>query len=274
MPLSVLRCDMESALEDIRFLAASENRIRVLSALTRGSASRRQLQEKTGVPRSSVARALEKAEAREWVRSEGSTYWITARGNAMVSEIRRSLATTEGIRHLDTVIEWLPEPVYDLDFRHFTDARITLPTQANPTAAFDRGLDRIRDANSYRGVTQNSLPQYMQVICDQVDAGTLEFECVVEESFIGVLQNDPERAATWTGIADRTWVFEGQVPMNMHLVDDTALFWLCGADGAGNEVVAKGLLETENSRVVSWAESFYEEYRDAAKPLSVERLPR
>lgn len=36
---------MESALEGIQFLANSENRIRVLSALTDGKATRRQLQE-------------------------------------------------------------------------------------------------------------------------------------------------------------------------------------------------------------------------------------
>lgn len=265
---------MKGALEDIQFLANSENRIRVLSALTHGSASRRQLQEETGVPRSSTARVLEKAETRGWVDSNGSTYWITPKGEAMVAEIRRSIASTKGVKHLGKAIKWLPEPVNNLDFRHFDDARITLPTQTNPTAAFDRGLDRISDASSYRGLTQNSLPQYMRVICEHVEAGNLEFEGVVEESFIEVLRNDPERAEAWSAIADQMWVFEGDVPINMHLVDDIALIWLCGEDEEGNNVVPKGLLETENPHVVSWAESFYEEYVDAAIPLSFERLAR
>lgn len=263
---------MEDALEDIRFLANSENRIRVLSALIHGSASRRQLQEETGVPRSSAARVLEKAESRGWVGSNGSEYWTTPRGEAMVAEIRRSIEATEGVKHLGNAIEWLPEPVHDLDLRHFKDARITLPTQENPTAGFDRGLHRIRDASTYRGLTQNSLPQYMQAICDQVEAGSLQFEGVIEKRFIEVLRNDRERADTWSVIADRMWVFDGHVPLNMHLVDDSALIWLCGEDEEGNDVVPKGLLETENPHVVSWAESFYEEYLDAAKPLSLERL--
>jgi len=190
----------------------------------------------------------------------------------MVAEIRRSIATTEGVKHLGEAIKWLPEPVHDLDFRHFNDARITLPTQANPTAAFDRGLDQISDASSYRGLTQNSLPQYMRVICDHVESGDLEFEGVIEERFVEVLRNDPERGETWSTIADQMWVFEGHVPINIHLVDNTALIWLCGEDEEGNDVVPKGLLETENPQVVSWAESFYEEYLDAAKPLSLEQL--
>ena len=263
---------MQSALADIQLLANSENRIQVLDALTDGSATRQQLQEVTGVPRSSTARALEEAESHGWVESNGSQYWITASGEAMVAEIRRSIEATQGVQHLGEAIEWLPEPVSQLGFRHFKDARITLPTQANPTAAFDRGLDLIRDAGAYRGLTQNSLPEYMQVICDQVEEGHLDFEGVIEASFIDVLRNDRERAETWTVIADQMWVFDGPIPINMHLVDDCALIWLCGEDEEGNDVVPKGLLETENPHVVSWAESFYEEYLEAARPLSLERL--
>lgn len=263
---------MEGALEDIRFLANSENRVRVLRALTHGSASRRQLQEETGVPRSSAARVLEKAETRGWVGSNGSEYWITPRGEAMIAEIRRSIATTEGVKHLGEAITWLPEPVRDLDFRHLNDARITLPTQANPTAAFDRGLNQISDASSYRGLTQNSLPQYMRVICEHVEAGELEFEGVIEERFIEVLRNDPERAETWSVITDRMWAYDGDVPFNMHLVDDRVLIWLCGENENGNDVVPKGLLETENSHVVSWAVSTYEEYLETARPLSSYQL--
>lgn len=261
---------MEGALEDIRFLASSENRIRVLSALTHGSASRGQLQEETGVPRSSAARVLEEAETRGWVGSNGSEYWITESGKAMVTEITRSIEATKGVQHLGKAIEWLPDPVQTIDFRHFKDAQIRLPTQGNPTAAFDRGLDRVRDANAYRGLTQNSLPQYMRAIRDQVETDSLEFEAIIEESFIDVLRNDRERADSWSVLADHVWVYDGPVPINMHLIDDTALIWLCGEDEDGNEVVPKGLLESENPRVVSWAESFYEEYLDAARPLTPE----
>lgn len=263
---------MQSALADIQLLANSENRIRVLDALTDGSATRQQLQEVTGVPRSSTARVLEEAESHGWVESNGSQYWITTCGEAMIAEIRRTIEATQGVQHLGEAIEWLPKPVHQLGFRHFRDARITLPTQENPTAAFDRGLDRIRDVKSYRSLTQNSLPQYMRVIRDQVKAGNLEFEGVIEESFIEVLRNDPERAEIWSAVADQMWVFEGHVPMNMHLVDEIVLIWLCGEDEEGNDVIPKGLLETENPHVVSWAESFYEGYLDAAKPLSFERL--
>jgi predicted transcriptional regulator len=263
---------MQSALADIQLLANSENRIRVLDALTDESATRQQLQEVTGVPRSSTARVLEEAESHGWVESNGSQYRITASGEAMVVEIRRTIAATKGIQHLGEAIEWLPDPVHQLGFRHFKDAQITLPTQANPTAALDLGLDRISDASTYRGLTRNALPQYTRLLCNRVEAGDLDFEGVIEERFMEVLRDDPERAEIWSVIAEQMWVFDGHVPINMHLVDDTALIWLCEEDEEGNEVVPKGLLETENPHVVSWAESFYEEYLEAAKPLSLGRI--
>lgn len=263
---------MNSALQDIQFLANSENRIRVLRALTHRSATRRQLQAETGVPRSSAARVLEEAEIRGWVDSNGSQYWITQRGEVMVSEILRTIESTQGIQHLDEALAWLPEPVQALDFRHFRDACITTPTEDNPTASLDRGLELIRTADVYRGLTQNSLPQYMQVVADHVERGSLEFEGVIEAGFIEVLQNDQERADVWRSIADHMWVFDGNIPINMHILDETAAIWLCDENHEGDDVLIKGLLETENTAVVSWAESLYAEYLAEAIPLDPDPL--
>ncbi|AGB31847.1 putative transcriptional regulator [Natrinema pellirubrum DSM 15624] len=258
---------MGATLDDSQFLANSANRIRVLEALTSGEASRRELQDATGVPRSTAARVLDDAEARGWVRSEGSRYRITSLGKAMVTEFRRYLTATEGIHHLGPAIEWLPEPAWDLDFRCFREAEVTTPTEANPTAHFDRAMEYLRGSDRYRGLTQNSLPEYMNVLHGRVVEGQFDFEGVVETNFIDVVGNDPERAALWQDIADRMWLYNGRVPLNMHIVDGTVLLWLCDENQAGNDVLVKGLLESTHSDVVSWAESLYKEHRADAEPL-------
>ncbi|MFC6725047.1 helix-turn-helix transcriptional regulator [Halobium palmae] len=263
---------MEDALDDIRFLANSENRIRVLSALDQGTATRRQLQEETGVPRSSTARALTEAEERGWVVSEGSEYRITPHGEGMVSEIRGTIESTQGIRHLGETIKWLPEPAQALDFQNFRDARITVPTEDNPTAPFDRGLELIRVANVYRGLTQNSLPQYMKEIVDRVERDSIDFEGVIEADFVEVLREDRQRAGVWSPIVDRMWVYDGHVPVNLHVLDETVVIWLCDENHEGDDVIVKGLLETADSVVVQWAESLYAEYRDEATPLDADVL--
>lgn len=91
---------MDDVLGDVQFLANSANRIRVLEALRDGPASRRELQEETGVPRSTAARVLDDAEARGWVDSRGSQYRITPVGEVTVSEFRAYVKTMQGIRHL------------------------------------------------------------------------------------------------------------------------------------------------------------------------------
>ena len=148
---------MERALEEIQFLANSANRVRVLETLTDEPATRRELQEEAGVPRSTAGRVLDEAEARGWVDSAGSRYTITPLGEAGVAAFRTYVETTKGMQHLGEAIDWLPEPVHALGFRHFRDATITTPTDGNPTAPFDRGLELIRAADEYRGLTRNSL---------------------------------------------------------------------------------------------------------------------
>jgi predicted transcriptional regulator len=264
---------MDDALDDVRFLASSENRVRVLRALAGGSGTRRRLQEDTDVPRSSVARVLDEGEARDWVGSSGSQYWITGRGEAMLSTIERAVASTQGVRHLGRALEWLPDPVETLDVRQFRTARVTTPTEDNPTAALDRGLELIRGASVYRGLTRNSLPSYMRAIGDLVERGSLDFEAVLEADFVDVLRADGDRARRWRPVADRTWLYEGRVPINMHIVDERVAIWLCDESEHGDEVRIRGLLESDAPDVLSWAESLYEDHRAEATPMEADTLP-
>ena len=264
---------MRGALEEIQFLANSANRVRVLDALGGGPASRRELQEETGVARSTAVRVLDDAEARGWVDSEGSRYRLTPGGAARVSEFREYVETVQGMGHLGEAVDWLPEPARSLDFRHLRDAGITTPTEENPTAYFDRGTELLRAADEYRGLTQNSLPEYMKALRGRVTRGELDFKGVIERGFVDVLRGGPDRAALRGDIADRVWLYDGCVPLNMRVVDRTALVWLCDENHDGEDVIVRGLLESGHPAVVSWAESLYEEYRDESEPMSPGMLP-
>lgn len=268
----MLTLSMDDALAEIRFLASSANRVRVLEALADGATTRREVEERTGVARSTVARALNEAEDRGWVDSEGSRYWTTPVGAARVSAFRAYLETTAGMQHLGAALRWLPDPVRSLDFRHFRDAELTYPTPDNPAAPFDRGLALLNGADEYRSLTQNSFPRYMEVVRDRVERGELDFEGIVTGAFVEVLRSDPERASVWRDIADRTWMYDGHVPLNMQIADETVVLWLCGADHDGEDVVVKGLLESDDAAVVSWVASCYEEFRSEADPLEAAEL--
>lgn len=109
----------------------------------------------------------------------------------------------------------------------------------------------------------------MRALADEVREGRLELEGVVEAAFVEGLRDDPERTAPWHAFADGVWVYDGRVPLDMHVVDGTAVLWLSD----DRDERAYGLLESDRPSVVRWAESLYEEYRAEAEPLDPVRLP-
>jgi hypothetical protein len=96
---------------------------------------------------------------------------------------------------------------------------------------------------------------------------------VIEASFLETLRTDPERADPWYDFADAeaTGVYDGPVPINMHVLDDVALIRLGEHDE--NDLEVYGLLESENPSVLSWAGSLYGASRSEADRLDVAMLP-
>lgn len=264
--------NMESALEAIQFFANSANSVRVFEALAYGVTTSSTLAERTGASRSTIARILDEGESRGWVESEGSRYELTYMGEPMIEEFHTHLETIEGAQQLKDVINYLPEPARELDIRHLRDAEITTPSSEWPQAHYKRALELYRTGETYRGLTQIAPEIIVRTLADVVERGQLELEGVIEADFIEELLDNPERAAPWHTFADEIWVYDGHVPVNMHLIDGRVVLWLGRAEGdrvGGGE----GLLESEHPAVVSWAESLYGQYKSEAKPLDPTRLP-
>lgn len=253
---------MERSLEAVRFLANSSNRVAILSALIDGEATRRELQEDVGGSRSTVARILNQAQTRGWVDSEGSQYWLTPLGESMVTDFMSYLETVEGHDHLGEFVNYLPPPVFSLDFRHLRDAEIVELTEGNPAAPFTRAMEIYREATEYRGVNSVSLPDHAKVLQERFEGGQLEFQQVLAEDCFETIQAEPDRAEVYQSFTDRVWIYEGVVPINLQIVDDVVLVWM----GKSRDEPA-GLLVSDNTHVRSWAAEFFEEYRADSEHL-------
>lgn len=263
---------MDSPLDGIAFLARSENRVRVLRTIAKEPQTRQRLREDLSISRTTLGRVLNEFEGRDWIRPTGEGYTTTPAADAILAKFVPLLETMEGIYNLGEAIEWLPPPARSLDFRHFRDAKITTATPDNPAASFDRGLKLIREADAYRGLTSTAIPSYVRVLREGLVQGGLDFEGVIEASFLETLHDEPERADPWYDFAkaDTTWVYDGPVPINMHVLDDVALIWLGEHDE--NDMEVYGLLESDNPSVLAWAESIYQDYRTEADLLDVAML--
>lgn len=66
-------------------------------------------------------------------------------------------------------------------------------------------------------------------------------------------------------------MYDGEVPVNLELFDDTVVIWL--GERQGDELVIRGVLVTETPAVVVWAKSLYDDYRTEAEALDPAILP-
>jgi predicted transcriptional regulator len=264
---------MDSPLDRIAFLARSENRMRVLRTVTAEPRTRHELREELVMSRTTLGRVLNEFEERSLIRSTERGYATTVVADAILEKFVPLLETVEGLETLGEAVEWLPPPARELEFRQFRDAEFTTSTAGNPAEPFDRGLELIRAADRYRGLTSTAIPRYVRVIRDGLVEGRVDTEGVVEASVIETVRNNPERAAPWYDFAEAgaTGVYDGRVPINMHIVDDRVLIWLGQRHEDGLDV--RGLLESTNPAVLSWAESLYDDYWTAAEPLDPAMLP-
>lgn len=263
---------MEASLAVIQFLANSPNRVQVFAELVDGPATRRDLQAAVEASRSTVARILDEAADRRWVETDESQYRLTRLGEKMVTDFLTYLETIEGREHLGDMANYLPPPIFSLDFRHFQDARITKQTVDNPIAPVSRALKLLTEAETYRGLNNTGLPVIEEALRDGALTRDLYFEQIVNSSLAEAVRNDPERAAVWREAKDYMWdvekehcywEYDGIIPINTQIIDGTVLVWLGSKPGE-----AIGLLESENSTVLDWCESLYQDFRNKSEPMN------
>jgi len=127
---------MESALEEIEFLALSANRVEVLGPLAEGRHTRNELATATGASQATLGRILGDFKDRSWIRHDGSEYVATATGRLVAEGFTdlQEILETEG-KKLRDIVDYLPTHAMDFDLRRLSDATITVPRDAAERAA-------------------------------------------------------------------------------------------------------------------------------------------
>ena len=141
---------MESALEDIEFLALSANRVEVLRLLAEGRHTRRDLADKTGASQATLGRILGDFEDRAWVRKRDGGYVATATGELVAAGFTDLVDILGTERTLRPIVDYLPTDSLAFDVRHLADATVTTPSGTRPNAPVRRVIDLIGDADEVR----------------------------------------------------------------------------------------------------------------------------
>ncbi|QCJ48330.1 winged helix-turn-helix domain-containing protein [Haloprofundus sp. MHR1] len=260
---------MESALEDIEFLALSVNRVEVLNAVAETPHTRRDLQERTGASQPTLGRILRDFEERNWVEATGREYAATPTGRLVAdgfSNLREIVETEQKLRQ---VANWLPTEAMTFDLRRLRDATITTPTQTRPNAPVQRVLELLRDAERVEIVSYAFNEQSMDVVRRRVADEGQTFEGIFSASAIDAIADDSALRERLRELVDlpgaELRVVDDDVPVALTVADDVVHLFLRDDDG-----LLQASVDTDDEAVLTWARDVHDRYRNEARPLDAD----
>lgn len=258
----------DGALEDIAYLARSGSRLRVLAALVTESYTRGELEEKTGVARTTVGRIINEFEERGWARrTTDGEYEVTPLGKYVFSEFRPFVESIDAIRNLGNLVAWLPTDEVPISLDNFTDAVVRRPDPANPmstVADFNTRLDGVSEFQCLVGIAPPIL--FERRMRDAVVNRDLDTKHVITDEELNYLLDHPERWTRWREYLDagaNVYRYDGRVPCNLFVFDDTVIISNSQSDYGEPHVS----IECVNEAVLSWAHELIEKYKNEAERL-------
>jgi predicted transcriptional regulator len=253
-------------LEELEFLARSPNRIRVLDALTRGPIGRDNIEEIAEVSRATLGRILDDFETRGWVWEVNRQYQTTQLGEYVFREISTILDRFAPVPGLNEVAQWFPEDGFGFDLENLAGSTIVQTTRNNALAPTTHIAKRIRNANNVRLITYSVLPGIMDECWRGTVEGNLELVSVLDRGAFDNIGSDPQMAELAREMAEsgrsEVYMYFGNIPSTMFIVDDVVLLCLSGGEGAPLAVI-----ETDDETVRSWAEDTIDDLRDEGERL-------
>ncbi len=257
------------ALEDIAYLARSENRVRVLEVLTTQALQRRNLEAETGVSRTTLGRILGEFEDRGWAeRTTDGEYTATPRGKHVIAEFTPVVEAMETIRHLGESVAQLPSDDLTIGLEHFRDATVSRPEPNAPLGVVRRLVSLLEDAGRFRSFTYLAPPVPVgEAMYEGIRTDRLTAEHVLAGGLIEYLQNNPDGPPPWEAYIDagaRVYRYQGHIPCNLFVIDETVIIT--------NDHPTNEYIETANDTVGEWAADLIDTYRDDADRVDADSL--
>ncbi|MFB6178450.1 MAG: helix-turn-helix transcriptional regulator [Halorientalis sp.] len=262
---------MDTALEEIEFLARSRNRIEVLAAVSQEPLTRGELATVTDASQPTLSRILSDFEVRNWIEKTGSRYGATATGRLVASGMTDLWETMETERTLRDIVAWLPTEAITFDLRRLHDAEITVPTRTRPSAPAQRSTALLGGGEQVRIVSHTFNEQGLAAIHDATVDGTQTFEAVLDQDAVAaiVADHDLRRQLRDLVVTERAEVrvADDSVPVSVSITDGTVHLLLRNDDN-----VLQAIVVSDDPTVREWATDVFETYWDDADSLSVADL--
>lgn len=264
--------DPHTPRDELEFLVRSKHRLSVLEQLADEPATRRDLEDRSGISQPTLGRILGHFEERGWATHEGRTYRLTPFGDVLAEEVVDLLETMEMLGRFHEVAPHLPLDEFGFDLRQFRHARITLPRADDVLVHIRRGGALLEAGDAVRTLSPSIYPEMLRVLRDRLRVRDQLQEAILSGAALDAVLDDPELVSWTREILDAEGVSiyrtEEPIPLPMGVVDDTA--FLIPLD---QRDIPCALVESENDRIRSWVVERLDGYRDRGSEVTVADLP-
>ena len=264
---------MDTALQEIDFLARSTHRVGVLEALRGGARERSELRAGTGASTPTMSRILGDFEDRRWIARDGPAYELTPLGEFVAERFLELREAMEVERRLRDVWQWLPREMEGFSVELFADAVVSYPGPGYPYEPVERLTQLIEGTTRMRGFDSIVFKSVNnETVCRAVLDG-MELEYVYSPTALeGTFAWDPQRVAEAASCANCTVLVHDDLPdrsrCGLGIVDDRV--GICCHDAETGALTA--IVDTDAPEAREWAVSTFERVRDEAEPVDPQAL--
>lgn len=257
---------MDTPLDDVAFLANSENRVAVLGSLVEAPRGRDEIRDRVDASRVTVTRILRELVERGWVDESGLEYTVTATGEWVYDEFSGLLAEVAAERRLREPLQWAPSEALTFDVRCLRDAEVVVLDGVDGTAFLRRVVEFHRSGDHVRAVATMVAPVLVDTHWEMTVRGEARLEMVLTPRVLDTVLGHPASARKFREMLEEGNVefsVHGDVPASVGIVDGVVVINLTDEQG-----VVKGGLVTDDDTVHGWAVDLFESCRERADPVT------
>lgn len=259
---------MTSALDDLEYLARSASRVTVLDAIHETPRTRDELKDLVDASRTTLSRMLADFEHRDWVARTNGRYEATPEGAYVASEVRRLLDNLETASALDGALDWLPTDEFGFDLRCLRGAQL-VTLRWNDPASMRLLADHLEGASRVHSMADTVSREVVDALHALTVDGGGTYLGILSPRAVEIVREHPALSAQFREMLEsgRATVYQsdGDELRSMVMVFDDVVA-LCNHATGGPEM--SGLM-TDDARVRSWAESYFDAVRTDAVRLGV-----
>lgn len=262
---------MDSAIDEIEFLARSEHRTGVLEALAQQSLNRDDLCRSTGASSPTMGRILADFEERRWIDRNGQNYELTPLGEFVADRYMDLHEAMETERELREIVPLIPRELDDFSVDLFADATVSYPGPGYPYEPVDRFIQLIETTDRMRGFGTTVLEaNALEAACRAIIDG-MEFEFIYPPDVVETIFDwNPPLVAEASGCEHCTDLVHDDLPdgdwCGIAILDDRVCI-CCTDEETG---MLKAVIDTDSPETLAWGESIYKLYRNEAVLLDEE----